>query len=294
MSKVDELKKKYPHISNVSFTKFVESDNTPTKKYLDFMLRTWEDRKNSSLNRTTNSIINAVNKFHDLLPYIENKDIYSKEYYGDFKKLFDAIEQAEKLKEDKSFVKEDHIYVFFETDEFMLIQPKTHRGSMKYGSNTKWCTTGKKNESIFKNYTRDGLLLYLINKTEKINVNYRKVALYLEFTCGGINENLKIYDVKDAYAKEQNLIDGGWDVENLFKIFTTFRHYFIKLKENKQSKDFVNSFVNTIKKLDFTKFESNLNRLNESEDLSYIKEAKSKVETFIETLNKTKYGVREA
>jgi uncharacterized protein YchJ len=177
MSKVDELKKKYPHISNVSFTKFVESDNTSTKKYLDFMLRTWEDRKNSSLNRTTNSIINAVNKFHDLLPYIENKDIYSKEYYGDFKKLFDAIEQAEKLKEDKSFVKEDHIYVFFETDEFMLIQPKTHRGSMKYGSNTKWCTTGKKNESIFKNYTRDGLLLYLINKTEKINAEINPTFL---------------------------------------------------------------------------------------------------------------------
>jgi hypothetical protein len=36
-----------------------------------------------------------------------------------------------------------------------------------------------------------------------------------------------------------------------------------------------------------------LNRLEEGQDLSYIKEAKLKVESFIESLNKTKYGVRK-
>lgn len=294
MSKVDDLKRKYPAVSSASFNKFVEADITPTKKYLDFMLKTWEDRKNGSFYRTTGIIIKMVNKFNDLLPYMENKDIYSKEYYGDFGKLINSIEHAEQIKEEKHFIKEDHVYVFFETDEFMLVQPKTHKGSMKYGASTKWCTTSKKNESIFKNYTRDGLLGYLIDKTETKTENYRKVALYLEFARGGINEGIKLYDVKDNYAKEEHLIESGWESETLFKIFTTFRYYFIKIKENKQSKDFVNSFVNTINKLDFTKFESHLNRLNEDENLSYIKETKVKVESFIESLNKTKYGVREA
>ena len=294
MSKVDDLKKRYPEVSNASFTKFVETDTTPTKKYLDFMLKTWEDRKISGPYRTTGSIIKDVIKFNELLPYIDNKDIYSKEYYGNYQKLIDIIEIAEQSKEEKSFVKEDHINVLLETEEFILLQPKTHKGSTKYGANTKWCTTTKNNESIFKNYTRDGFLAYLIDKTETKNENYRKVALYLEFAQGGLNESIKIYDVKDKYAHESHLIASEWELEKLFQIFTTFRYHFIKTREAKLSKDFVNAFVNTISKLDFTKFELHLSRLDEGGDLSYINKAQTKVESFIETLNNTKYGVRKA
>lgn len=294
MSKVDDLKKKYPEVSTTSFTKFVEADTTPTKKYLDFMLKTWEDKKLGGHYRTTGSIIKDVNKFNELLPYIENKDIYSKEYYGNYQKLIDIIENAEQVKEEKFFVKEDHINILLETEEFILVQPKTHKGSMKYGANTKWCTTAKNNESIFKNYTRDGFLTYLIAKTKTKNENYRKVALYLEFAQGGLNESIKIYDVKDKYARENHLIDSEWEVEELFQIFTTFRYHFIKTREAKLSRDFVNSFVNTISKLDFTKFESHLSKLDEGGDLSYISKAQTKVESFIETLNNTKYGVRKA
>ena len=230
MSKVDDLKKRYPEVSNASFTKFVEADITPTKKYLDFMLKTWEDRKILGPYRTTGSIIKDVIKFNELLPYIENKDIYSKEYYGNYQKLIDIIEIAEQTKEEKSFVKEDHINVILETEEFILLQPKTHKGSMKYGANTKWCTTTKNNESIFKNYTRDGFLAYLIDKTETKTENYRKVALYLEFAQGGLNESIKIYDVKDKYAHESHLIASEWELEKLFQIFTTFRYHFIKTR----------------------------------------------------------------
>jgi len=222
MSKVDDLRNKYKSVSNSSFSKFVEADSTPTKKYLDFMLKTWEDRKAGGPYRTTGSIIDVVNKFHDLTPYIENKDIYSKEYYGNFGKLIDTVEIAQLAKEEKLFNKEEHINVLLETDEFLLLQPKTHKGSMKYGANTKWCTTAKNNESIFRNYTRD-----------------------------------------------------------------------VKLKENKRSKDFVNTFVNTLNKLDFSKFEVHMNALDAESDLSYIKGAQSKVESFLESLNKSKYGVRE-
>ena len=296
MSKVDDLRNKYKSVSNSSFSKFVEADSTPTKKYLDFMLKTWEDRKNGGPYRTTSSIIEAVNKFHELTPYIENKDIYSKEYYGNFSKLIDVIEAAEVVREEKNFNKEEHINVLLETDEFFLLQPKTHKGSMKYGANTKWCTTSKNNESIFNRYTRDGFLGYLINKTEtkKKTEDYKKVALYLEYNSGGINDNVKLYDVKDKYATEDDLIQSGWDIEKLFEIITIFRYNFIKSKENKKSKDFVNTFVNTLNKLDFSKLEVHMNKLDAECELSYIKDAQSKVETFLETLNKSKYGIRKA
>ena len=121
MSKVDDLKKKYSQVSTASFSKFVEADTTPTKKYLDFMLKTWEDRKISGPYRTTGGIIKDVMKFDDLLPYIENKDIYSKEYYGNYQKLLDIIERAEDTREEKYFVKEDHINVLIEAEEFILL-----------------------------------------------------------------------------------------------------------------------------------------------------------------------------
>jgi len=294
MSKVDDLRNKYKSVSNSSFSKFEEADLTPTKKYLDFMLKTWEDRKTGGPYRTAGSIIVAVNKFHNLIPWVENKDIYSKEYYGNFGKLIDVIEVAEVLREEKNFNKEEHINVLLETDEFLLIQPKTHKGSIKYGANTKWCTTTKNNESIFKNYTRDGFLGYLIDKTDTKTGDYKKVALYLEYNSGGINESVKIYDVKDKYGHENFLVDGGWDIEKLFEIFTIFKYHFIKTKENKRSKDFVNTFVNTLNKLDFNKFEVHMNKLDAECDLSYIKDAQSKVESFLESLNKSKYGVRKA
>ena len=294
MSKVDDLRNKYKAVSNSSFSKFEEADLTPTKKYLDFMLKTWEDRKTGGPYRTAGSIIVAVNKFHNLIPWVENKDIYSKEYYGNFGKLIDVIEVAEVLREEKNFNKEEHINVLLETDEFLLLQPKTHKGSIKYGANTKWCTTTKNNESIFKNYTRDGFLGYLIDKTDTKTGDYKKVALYLEYNSGGINESVKIYDVKDKYGHENFLVDGGWDIEKLFEIFTIFKYHFIKTKENKRSKDFVNTFVNTLNKLDFNKFEVHMNKLDAECDLSYIKDAQSKVESFLESLNKSKYGVRKA
>ena len=294
MSKVDDLRNKYKSVSNSSFSKFEEADFTPTKKYLDFMLKTWEDRKTEAPYRTTGSIIDAVHKFHNLIPYIENKDIYSKEYYGNFGKLIDVIEVAEVVREEKNFNKDEHINVLLETDEFLLLQPKTHKGSIKYGSNTKWCTTTKNNESIFKNYTRDGFLGYLIDKTETKNGDYKKVALYMEYNSGGINESVKIYDVKDKYGHETFLVEAGWDIEKLFEIFTMFRYHFIKAKENKRSKDFVNTFVNTLNKLDFNKFEIHMNKLDDECDLSYIKGAQTKVESFLESLNKSKYGVRKA
>jgi hypothetical protein len=294
MSKVDDLRNKYKSVSNSSFSKFEEADFTPTKKYLEFMLKTWEDRKTEGPYRTTGSVIDAVNKFHNLIPYIENKDIYSKEYYGNFGKLIDVIGVAEVVREEKSFNKEEHINVLLETSEFLLLQPKTHKGSIKYGANTKWCTTTKNNESIFNRYTRDGFLGYLIDKTETKTGEYKKVALYLEYNSGGINDNVKLYDVKDKYATEDDLIQSGWDIEKLFEIITMFRYHFIKSKENKKSKDFVNVFVNTLNKLDFNKFEFHMNKLDDECDLSYIKGAQSKVESFLESLNKSKYGVRKA
>lgn len=290
MSKVDELRQKYPQVSNASFNKFLNADTTPTKKYLDFMLKTWEDRNSSPMYRTTGTIIDSVNKFHELLPYIENKDIYSKDYYGNLQNLTHVINKATELKEEKTFLREEHANVLMETEDFLFIQPLTHRGSLKYGANTKWCTTGKRDPGTFNRYYKNGLLVYLLDKKDVTTPNYKKVAFYHEYSNGGLNDAITLYNSNDNNISVSNLVSGGWKEEVLFEVFMSFRYYFSKTKESKKTRDYIDGFVGMLEKLDFTKFEEQILKLDVDTNVSYINMAKDKVQEFLESLNKTKYG----
>jgi hypothetical protein len=294
MSKVDELNKKYPQISATTFNKFVNADKTPTKKYLDFMLKTWEDRKLvNSHYRTTGMIIDYVNKFDTLIPFILNKDVYSKEYLGNFGNFVKTIREAEEIKEEKTFIREEHANVLIENDQFLFIQPTTHRGSMKYGANTKWCTTGKNDPVTFNRYHKNGLLVYLIDKTKTKTENFQKVAFYHEYANRALNDSITLYAVNDNTYTESHMMTAGWGEDTLLNIFTSFRYYFLKLKEIKKNKDFVDSFVLTLSKLNFDEFAENLNKLEKQTNLSYITNTKEKVESFLESLNNSKYGIRK-
>ncbi len=86
MSKVDDLRQKYQIVAKSTFNKFVEGDKTPTKKYLEYMLKAWTERQDYTHKRTIGGIIENVLLFDALISYIENKDIYSKEY-SDYRNL---------------------------------------------------------------------------------------------------------------------------------------------------------------------------------------------------------------
>jgi hypothetical protein len=159
MSKVEELRSKYSNLTAATFTKFVDGDKTPTKKYLEFMLRTWTNRNENFCPSTVASLISLVKNFDELLPYIENKDIYSKDYY-DVSILKLVIVRAQEIKEEKTFVKEEHVLILDDTEEYILVQPLSHRGSLRYGAQTRWCTAAKKEVSTFARYTKSGLLVY--------------------------------------------------------------------------------------------------------------------------------------
>jgi len=98
MSKVDELRSKYSGISTATFNKFIEADKTPTKKYLEYFLKSWVSRSQNSCPNTTQGLISLVLQFDQLLPYIPNKDIYVKEF-TDVSYLKLVIARAELEKE---------------------------------------------------------------------------------------------------------------------------------------------------------------------------------------------------
>lgn len=290
MSKIDELKNKYSSITNQMFEKFVEGDTTPTKKYLEFLLKCWSKRQTNGCVRTSTLLIELVSKFDSLLPYIENKDIYHKDYSW-IPNLQRIVENAETEKDLKTFDRTDHVEVLYEDDKILFIIPKTHKGSLKYGASTRWCTASKSNEGTFKNYTKSGLLAYLIDKTDKTDKVYKKLAFYSSWSEGGVTNGVAIYNTSDHTCHDKAIIRGGWDDETLLKMMTFYRLKFITYKKIKESIDNVNSFGATLKRLNFDLLKDSLEKLEQSIEPSYISNLKENIDSFLEKLNTKKYGI---
>lgn len=292
MSKVEELRLKYPKITKPTFNRFVDADHTPTKKYLEFMIKTWTNREQMMIYVTTKIIIDIVKKFDSLLPYIENKDIYHKDY-ADLSLLSYVIDNAELAKDEKTFVREEHANVLIENDRYLLLQPTTHRGSLKYGAGSKWCTASKRDPEVFNRYTRNGYLIYLIDKTKKISGSGSKIALYMEYAECSINGKIDFYNTIDSNIVVNSVKSYSWSEQDLFDITTTFRYYHTKMKGIKKDKDVIDGFVNSLTRLNFEDFEKSLNNLEDKGANVYTLKIKEKVEEFLTKLNHTQYAIRE-
>lgn len=89
---------------------------------------------------------------------IENNDVTSY-------KSFDEVEQAVSLAEMKLIDKEleKQIKKIYEDDTWISLRPLSLEASMKYGANTKWCTTTNTGQ-YYARYSMRGILIYNINK----------------------------------------------------------------------------------------------------------------------------------
>ena len=116
MSKIDDLRVKYSSLKPDSFNRLVNGDETPTKKYAEFLLKTWSNRANNACVRTIDNLIDLVKKFDGLLPYIIEKDIYHKSYFN-INVLKNVVNVAEEEKDSKTFDRADHVEVLYEDDE---------------------------------------------------------------------------------------------------------------------------------------------------------------------------------
>lgn len=280
MSKIDELREKYPSITSATFNKLVKADTSPTKKYLPFLLKSWSNKTSNGCPSTTDSLIKLVKSFDELIPYIPNKDIYSPDY-NNLGNLFKEISLAEQIKEDKLFVREENTETLIETDSFLFIRPTTFKGSLKYGSGTKWCTASKKDPETFKSYTKDGLLVYLIDKTNSKSEVGRKIALYHKYSESSLNNNISIYNTIDSHIYAPTLENYGWDFDELISIFTSFKIYHNKLCKIKKSQKIVNTTIEKIKSIDFNQLYENINLLNSDKvDINF-----EKIENIISEFN---------
>ena len=232
MSKIETLRAKFPKINERTFNRLVEGDKTPTKKYAEFLVSSW-NRKGASFGslRGVDNYIDLVDNFEKLLPFIENKDIYS---YSTINELLGVVKIAQTEKDGKSFNWNEHIKIIDETDNYILLIPRTHAGSLKYGANTKWCTASANNPSTFKEYTRRGFLIYLIDKKNKKANNQNKIAFYLNSKENLLTQVIEIYNQLDNKVNEEQLIQSGWDIELLSKLIMNLRTFLLEYKSQEK------------------------------------------------------------
>jgi hypothetical protein len=285
MSKVDELRTKFPQVTNGTFIKMVQFDFTGTHKYLEYMLKNWTyERTQRGMNYTLNRLMEEVKKFDELLPYHTNKDIYSQDF-SDFRKLVQMNEKAHTAKDDKTFVKEEHVDVLYEDDNVIMVSPKTHRGSLKYGAGTTWCTASKSNSDTFKRYSKNGCLVYLVDKTESTKRNYQKIAFYNN-TGKSLSGEIEIYTQNDNQTSETSLVNNGWKPEKLAELMLRYRAYHVDRETVKRAKNKVESLIEAMKNIDLDELYSNVRYLEKRSENEF-KDINDLVNTFVSTVEKS-------
>ena len=198
MSRIDELKKQHPNyaLSIIDIYKMISPNQS--SKYVEMLIKLDKNREFNepdvyrrqiiecmvgwgidynyletfdleTLNMffiNVNNLVGDTGKIRSFTKFaslnerklIENNDVTSYSSWGD-------IEQAVSLAEIKLIDKETakQIKKIYEDDEWLSLRPLSLEASMKYGANTKWCTTTESGQ-YYARYSARGILIYNINK----------------------------------------------------------------------------------------------------------------------------------
>ncbi len=261
MSKYDKIRAQFPSITEATCKKLYVEDWTPSKKYFPFMVQLWCSKSETRDMFTSQQLVKLMKKFDELLPYVENKDIYSSQYKS-IANVQLAITKAEALKDEKTFVREEHVEILDETDEYVFLSPLTHRGSLKYGAGTRWCTASKHDEGTFNRYNKNGLLAYLILKNDNMSPNYRKLGFWSEEVQSPFSGEIMIYNANDDYVGDSQLMTAGWGPDTLFKLFTLFRQKCYMKIRTKNAESSVKRKLSALSNFDFQELQRDLDFLN--------------------------------
>lgn len=121
-----------------------------------------------------NMLMSHIKVFQKFINYNEKKliDDNDLQSYKSFAEISHSVKKAEEkiaLKELEKQIKK-----IYEDNEWLILIPLTYESSVKYGYNTKWCTASETTKEHYTSYTRDGLLIYIIEKGKNKTAVYKK------------------------------------------------------------------------------------------------------------------------
>ena len=200
MSRIKELKEKYPHLNLSFFDIMTRLDVSKSNKYLPLICKIFSKRfdvnqqyeteselRTQELNlRLSSSGINiqdlkpndvyvlthmidfftndTLNSITQFMEYMERGLIENNDVlkYDDLDSVRGAIALASMREWTKDL--EGEIIKEYEDDKWIVVRPLTFASSAKYGATTRWCTTYSKEKQYFEKYWRKGILVYFLNK----------------------------------------------------------------------------------------------------------------------------------
>jgi len=211
MSRIETLKKQFPHLDISLLDVLSELDGTKSHKYLQLLCKVLSNSHNFEIKNTLdrNSFINEIDdklsffnidikepinlkyiKFRIIENFYNPSDLNTFTQFKEFNErgliqnsdltkysTIDDLMGAVSLCEIKQIEKEleNEVIKEFEDDKWLLVRPLSFQSSSRYGAATKWCTTFKREKDYFFKYFYKGTLVYFINKESGY-----KVALYGE------------------------------------------------------------------------------------------------------------------
>jgi hypothetical protein len=200
MSRIDELKKQHPTYALSAIDIYKMMSPNQTNKYVEMLIKLDKSTTTDSYyhsDRYRNEMIACMVDWGLDYNYLETFDMETLRFVfnsmsqltGESKiKIFtkfasynerklienndvttysswDEVEQAIALADVKSLDKklEKEIKKIYEDDTWLSLRPLSLEASMKYGANTKWCTTTESGQ-YYARYSARGILIYNINK----------------------------------------------------------------------------------------------------------------------------------
>jgi hypothetical protein len=164
--RIEFLQEKYPQISKEDFLAISACDTTPTKKYLDWLLRIFAAKKLDINNlQPAIELVEIHNGLKDDID-IELKDINRFSSVEDFMINFNKwlIKRFNQNEKETEYYKSGAELVF-ENDDIFIVKILSFEGSAHYGSKTKWCTN---QISDYLRYATSGSGMYIVTtKTGK-------------------------------------------------------------------------------------------------------------------------------
>jgi hypothetical protein len=205
---IKTLKKQNPELIIDVVELLTKLDPTENNKMLPFLVKMYKKRflnENNDVNRKS-SLIGLTKKLHKnvmderikeliigsfgyenmeklllFCDHLNNKRIVNTDVtsYSDWSDILNEVSKAELKLIDKELTKQ--IEVIYENDEWLVLKPLSFKASLTYGSNTKWCTAMKTEPDYFYRYSKNGILIYVINKNKGEKYGFHKSHDELSF-----------------------------------------------------------------------------------------------------------------
>ena len=182
-SRMSDAKKKFGNLNMYDWQFLDRLDPSDNHKYLMWLATEYDkkaargtDTEQEKFETDTREILGHFHRYPE--KYVE-RDINQ---YKSLTDLFKAFQEAQ-LKLSKKEQKRTGAKKVYEDDSYLVVVPTTHEASCFYGAGTKWCTAADK-PGHFNNYSRKGVLLYILNKNLPEDDPLYKIALYKSYSGG--------------------------------------------------------------------------------------------------------------